>query len=54
MELNKISEGLFELVDSATGTVITRGSWDHCFDCECEMSEFEFKDKIIYSLRYNV
>jgi hypothetical protein len=37
MELNKISEGLFELVDSATGTVITRGSWDHCFDCMAEL-----------------
>jgi hypothetical protein len=37
MELNKISEGLFELVDSATGTVITRGSWDHCFDWMAEL-----------------
>lgn len=37
MELNKISEDLFELVDSATGTVITRGSWDHCFDWMAEL-----------------
>jgi len=24
------------------------------YSSECEMSEFEFKDKIIYSLRYNM
>ncbi len=37
MELNKISEGLFELVDSATGSVITQGSFDHCLDWMCEL-----------------
>jgi hypothetical protein len=39
MELNKISEGLFELVDSATGSVITQGTWDHCFDWMAELEQ---------------
>ena len=49
------------LIDSEDICVLLEGfdvSFDRklvrCFDSECEMSEFEFKDKIIYSLRYNV
>jgi hypothetical protein len=49
------------LIDSEDICVLLEGfdvSFDkklvRCFDYECEMSEFEFKDKIIYSLRYNV
>jgi hypothetical protein len=49
------------LIDSEDICVLLEGfdvSFDRklvrCFDCECEMSEFEFKGKIIYSLRYNV
>ena len=50
-----------DLIESEDICVLLEGldvSFDRklvrCFDCECEMSEFEFKDKIIYSLRYNV
>jgi hypothetical protein len=49
------------LIDSEDICVLLEGfdvSFDkklvRCFDSECEMSEFEFKDKIVYSLRYNV
>jgi hypothetical protein len=53
MELNKISEGLFELLDSATGTIITRGSWDHCFDkmaeLECENENESYRNFLLLS-----
>jgi hypothetical protein len=49
------------LIDSEDICVLLEGfdvSFDkklvRCFYGECKMSEFEFKDKIIYSLRYNV
>ena len=67
---NEVDDLMFEvgcyekgntLIDSEDICVLLEGfdvSFDkklvRCFDCECEMSEFEFKDKIIYSLRYNV
>ena len=70
IEEDEINDLLFEvgcyekgntLVDSEDICVLLEGfdvSFDkklvRCFDYECEMSEFEFKDKIIYSLRYNV
>jgi len=70
IEEDEINDLLFEvgcyekgntLVDSEDICVLLEGfdvSFDkklvRCFDYECEMGEFEFKDKIIYSLRYNV
>jgi hypothetical protein len=70
IEEDEINDLLFEvgcyekgntLVDSEDICVLLEGfdvSFDkklvRCFDYECEMNEFEFKDKIIYSLRYNV
>ncbi len=41
MELNKIAEGIFELIDSATGSLITQGSFDHCLDWMCELERSE-------------
>jgi hypothetical protein len=37
MELNKIKDGLFELIDTATGYVIAQGTFDYCLDWMCEL-----------------
>ena len=41
MELNKIKDGLFELIDLATGAIIAQGSFDHCLDWMCELERSE-------------
>ncbi len=41
MELNKIAEGVFELIDLASSSVITRGSFDHCLNWMCELERLE-------------
>jgi hypothetical protein len=39
MELNKIAEGVFQLIDSATGAVLAQGTWDECFDRMAEIDQ---------------
>lgn len=41
MELNKIKDNVFQLVDTVTGNIITQGSYDHCFEWMCELERLE-------------